>query len=95
MIKFVKLVSGEDVVADLEELPDGKVRLTKPIQLQRRQSGVGMCPLAPTKSTEITIRADHIVFACDPEDQLTNAYCKATGVGLVRPTPQEVAKLQL
>lgn len=79
MIKLLKLVTGEDVVSDVERNGDIYV-LKKPHRLVLSREGLGSMPLCPfAKSEQYEIESAHVVWVVEPEDEIRNSYASATG----------------
>lgn len=79
MIKILKLVSGEDVVAEVERTGNTYI-LKKPHRLVMTREGLGSMPLCPFAKSEIyEIAAAHIVWEAEPEEEIRNSYAGATG----------------
>ena len=89
MIKIVKLITGEELIADLA---GGDITLTwsKPCVLQvvpSRQNPdqpmMGMFPYAPyTEDHSIDVDVDKIVWDAKPVKELYNQYNSAFGSGI-------------
>lgn len=83
MIKIVKFVTGEDVVADIEK-KDGYLVLKQPYRLVLTQEGLGSIPLCPfAKNSEYEISLSHILYEADPEDEIRDSYAGQTGAIVV------------
>ena len=71
MIKVVKLVTGEDVVADVEFKDDSSGRsivLKNPQRFMVTSDGVGTIPLVPfSDDNSYTISMDHVILVCEPD----------------------------
>lgn len=79
MIKLLRLVTGEDVVSDVERKGDAYV-LKKPHRLVLSRDGLGSMPLCPfAKSEQYEIAAAHVVWEVEAEDEIRNSYAGATG----------------
>jgi hypothetical protein len=90
-IKVIKLISGEEVIADIDENIDGLVILKKPLQImlipnQNNQFGIGLAPFCPYAKDEVVpIRAGAIVTIFEPDTGMKNEYNVRYGSGLVVP----------
>jgi hypothetical protein len=85
MIKIIRLVTGEDVVADIQK-KDNVVLLKQPHRLVMTQEGLGSIPLCPfAKSTEYEISSSNILFEAEPEPQIRDSYASQVGA-IVVPT---------
>lgn len=83
MIKIVKFITGEDVVADIEK-KDGYLVLKQPYRLVLTQEGLGSIPLCPfAKNSEYEISLSHILYEADPEDEIRDSYAGQTGAIVV------------
>lgn len=86
MVKLLKFVTGEDVVATSKKENDVYF-LEKPFVLVATREGLGLMPLSPLAKSEIfEIKASHIVWEAEPEDEIKTAYANSTG-SVVIPTP--------
>lgn len=90
MIKVVKLVTGEDVVADVEFKDDSFGRLVilkNPHRFMVTSEGVGTIPLVPFSDDKTyTINMNHVVLICDPDINIKNGYNSQFGTGIVVPS---------
>lgn len=79
MIKLVRLVTGEDVVCELERR-DSTVVLKKPHRLLLTKEGLASMPLCPFSATDTyEVDARNIVFEVDPEADIRNSYAEQVG----------------
>lgn len=90
----IRLVTGEDIVAEVEDTGTG-VTLTNPVQVSmvpNRGGGhptFGFMPFPLTSNDkEITIKKDHVVFTCAPADEFLNQYNSLFGTGIITPPKQ-------
>lgn len=82
-IIWVRLVTGEDLVADGYE-EEGLVVLNKPVRIVMTHDGIAMVPAPPfCKSKELKIKSEHVVFIAEPEDEVRNGYNEKFGSGIV------------
>lgn len=90
-VKCIKLISGEEIIADIDESLDGLVLLKKPslimmIPNQTNQFGIGLAPFCPYAKDEVVpIRAGAIVTIFEPDTGMKNEYNTRFGTGLVVP----------
>ena len=80
MIKIIKLITGENLISEVDDLND-KVRLNKPMMLgmnQERQLSM-MKWLELSKEDNVMISKDMIVMMYEPINELTNGYQQQTG----------------
>lgn len=91
-IKLLRLKSGEDVVADIDENED-TVTIENPAVIMPmgdpRQSGtvqMGFAPWVPfSDDKQLEISKDWIVFITEPATDIVNNYRQAFGSGIVVP----------
>jgi hypothetical protein len=90
-IRCIKLISGEDVIADVNEDIDGLVILNKPLMImmipnQNNQFGIALAPFCPfAKDDMVPIRAGAVISIFEPETSMLNEYNTRYGTGLVVP----------
>lgn len=89
-VKLLKLVSGEELIADVEEYSDG-FELKKPVQVAMTPEGVAFVPFMPlAEETEngnlkVLLLKEHIMVQKTPVKELANGYSARFGTGLVLP----------
>jgi hypothetical protein len=97
MIKCIKLVTGEDLIGDVEVQGDS-LTIETPcavvlIPTQEHQYSVGLAPFLPfAASKKFSYSREHVVLVYEAADQLKNEYNRITGKGIVLP---ERPKLEL
>jgi hypothetical protein len=90
-IKCIKLISGEEIIADLDETVEGLVILKKPLLImmvpnQNNQFGIGLAPFCPyAAGGDIPIRAGAVVSIFEPDAGMKNEYNVRFGSGIVVP----------
>ena len=90
-IKCIKLISGEEIIADIDESIEGLVILRKPLLImmvpnQNNQFGIGLAPFSPyAQSGDIPIRAGAVVSIFEPDTGMVNEYNVRFGSGIVLP----------
>jgi len=93
-IKVVRLLSGEELMGDIEDKGEGKYFLKNACQIVTSYADtttatarVGLSPFMPyTKSSDgIELEKAYIGFIVDPVNELTTEYNKVFGSGLVLP----------
>jgi len=90
-IKCLKLISGDEVIADIDEGIEGLVILKKPLQImmipnQNNQFGIGLAPFCPyAKDDMVPLRSGAILSIFDPETGMLNEYNTRFGSGIVVP----------
>ena len=83
MIKLIKLVTGEDVIAEVTEHGD-RVYLKNAIRLAVTNQGVAMMPFSPfIKEDMFNIHTNHIIFQAEVDDEVRNAYNSKFGSGII------------
>jgi len=96
MIKLIKLVTGEDIIANIEEDED-TIIVSNPAMVMVTPQGVGLIPypMLPIKQSmnRVDIRKSHIVFMVDAHDDLINGYNERFGSGLVVADTTVLSKL--
>jgi len=95
MILVLKLVTGEDVLAEVEDKESHYV-LKNPVVIGLTQEGVGTMPLCPfSQDKETIIEKHHVVFTNTPEEECRNAYSANYGSGIVVATEADVSGLRV
>lgn len=90
-IKCIKLISGEEIIADIDDTVEGLVILKKPLLImmvpnQNNQFGIGLAPFCPYAQGEvIPIRAGAVVSIFDPDNGMKNEYNTRFGTGIIVP----------
>lgn len=90
-IKCLKLISGDEIIADIDEGIEGLVILKKPLQImmipnQNNQFGIGLAPFCPyAKDDVVPLRSGAILSIFDPETGMLNEYNTRCGSGIVVP----------
>lgn len=90
-IKCLKLISGDEIIANIDEGIEGLVILKKPLQImmipnQNNQFGIGLAPFCPyAKDDVIPLRSGAILSIFDPEIGMLNEYNTRHGSGIVVP----------
>jgi hypothetical protein len=84
-IKFVKLVSGEDVLADVE-VKENEYVLKNPTRLIATREGVGLGPINPLmkEGSALTVGKEHVVYVVEPDEEVRNGFAEQFG-GIVLP----------
>jgi hypothetical protein len=90
-VKCIRLISGEDVIADIDETVEGLIILKKPLAImmipnQNNQFGIGLAPFCPyAKDDIVPIREGAVISIFEPETGMLNEYNTRYGSGLVVP----------
>lgn len=83
MIKIVKLISGEEMVADVVE-NENFLTLKNPQKFMLTNEGLASMPLLPlSKDKEYKIALQHVIIIAEPEDDISNSYNSQFGSGIV------------
>ena len=97
IIKYLKLVTGEELVTEwIEDKHDSvEVKLKNPLGILMSQTEKGFnIQLVPYGSMadkeEIMVNYKNIVFTAEPEQKLRNQYESITGQVITPPTPKIV-----
>ena len=93
MIKFLKIITGEDIIADVieEEIgTDPLVTLKNPAMLLMSREGMAMVPYAPfVKGDSVKLATSRIIYEGELDDEILKAYNERFGSGIVvPPTPK-------
>ena len=96
-IKYLKLVTGEELVSEFIENSkyDTEIKLKKPLGILMSQTDKGFnIQLVPygamADNEEIMVNYKNIVFTADPEQKLRNQYESITG-GVITPPEPKIA----
>ena len=98
-IKGVKLVTGEEIIADVTNSGDNRFKLTNavmlrlvPPQIAGGQPSMGFQPFpnfAEIKKDSFTlVEPLHVVYTYDPDEQIVANYNQMFGSGIVTPSKQ-------
>ena len=95
IIKYLKLVTGEELVTEwIEDKHDSvEVKLKNPLGILMSQTEKGFnIQLVPygsmAQNEEIMVNYKNIVFTAEPETKLRNQYESITGQVITPPTPK-------
>lgn len=82
-VKIVKLITGEDLLTQVDEWEGDKVKLTKPMMLvmqQGPQGGLQMVPwLMLAKEESVVVDSSSVLLSYEPKEELVSAYQQQTG----------------
>jgi len=90
-VKCVKLISGEDIIADVDESVQGLVVLKNPLLVmmipnQNNQFGIGLAPFCPhAKDSTVPVMAGAVIAVFEPEVGMRNEYNTKFGTGVLIP----------
>lgn len=92
-LKCVKLISGEEVIGEVTEHPDGtKITISVPANIFLQPNGKGqvtiaLMPMFPyAEKKEFVYPASSVMCSFAPSRELFNEYNRIFGSGLVIPT---------
>lgn len=93
-VKGIKLLSGEELVAEVLHEDESEITIKNPLAIMLRQSPTGdiavsFIPFAPYlgKRPTMTFPMNKIIFAIEVDDQMQNQYNSVFG-GIVTPPKQ-------
>jgi hypothetical protein len=88
----LKLVTGEELVAELVVDSDDYIFINNPLAavLQRGQNGpqLGFMPWMPFAEGQIKIKLDKLVALVEVDNEIKNQYNTIFGTGIVTPSKQ-------
>lgn len=88
MIQVLKLITGEEVLADVTE-QETTLELKSPVRVGVAGDRVAMIPYSMlSKSETFSISKAHVIFRAEPDDEPLNIYNAQYGSGIVVPSPQ-------
>jgi hypothetical protein len=83
MIKVIKLVSGDDIISEVD-VQENFILLKKPQKFIMTPEGVATMPLMPfSNDDEYKISMNHVLFISEADDDLKNGYNSQFGTGIV------------
>ena len=86
MIKIIRLITGEDVICEIERKGENLVVLKKPHRLLFSKEGLASMPLCPFSKSELyEMDPRNILFELDPESDIRDSYAAQVGA-IVLPT---------
>lgn len=84
-VKFLRMTTGEDIISEVDFLPNDRVKLTNPIAaiaMGMQQNGkpqIGFAPWPPfTTDRTVTIDRRHIIAETTPLQEFLNEYQSMT-----------------
>jgi len=81
-VRVVKLISGEEFFADVEEQPNGDILVKDPITMTLGQTQSGTLGanldhwLGYTEKTEVRLKGQHVMYCEPPLKQFVEVYIK-------------------
>jgi hypothetical protein len=96
-VKGIKLVTGEEVISEVANMPDGRLVLKNPVQLRvvppqlaGAQPSMGFVPFPSfgTQGEKVLVEPLHIVYTYTPDEQIVANYNQMFGSGIITPSKQ-------
>lgn len=94
-VKTIKLVTGEDIIAEIDDMFEGFYVLKNPVQVSMvpsrsgNQPTFGFIPFPLTSNDkEIQVSRANVVFVCEPAEEFLNQYNSLFGSGIITPSKQ-------
>ena len=87
-LKCLKLVTGEEIIGDVEKLSDGSVKIKDAAQIvmmpgSSSKLSLGLVPFLPySEDDAFTLVQDHIIVLHTPSTDLINNYNRIFGSGI-------------
>lgn len=80
-VKLIKLITGEDIVAGIEDYDVNDVTVSKPHSLAMHpEKGLVLMKFTPyAKTDEVTFDRTYILCILDPQDVIANQYKEMVG----------------
>ena len=88
-VKLIRMMSGEDVIADLVYEGGDTLTIANPIVLVPQGGTVGFAPWSPVLSPdvkELTIKESYTVYISEPNDEVVKNYNEIFSP-IVQPNP--------
>lgn len=81
----VKLISGEEIIARLEEETDAYIKVSKPLTVTLGPQGLGMIPFVFLSAKDtITLKQSHVLTMSPSKKEAADQYMEGTtGIALV------------
>lgn len=98
-IKIIRLISGEELVGEVEKKDDGYLIknvcqiATSYADPSSSTARIGLAPFLPYSNIKdgVLIKESYVGFVIEPVNELLNEYNKIFGSGIVMPTANESA----
>jgi hypothetical protein len=98
-VRVFKLISGEELIAEIFNYYDQTVELKKPAQIIVQQTergmGVGLAPYMPYVEGNVSLYRNAIASEGEPVDQMKNEYNRLFGSGITIAPASALAGLQV
>ncbi len=88
MIRIVRLITEEDVIADISIEESGDIVVKNAQDAAKvflTPQGMGLMPFCPCakENTSIKLKKEHVMFVVEADDEVYNAYNSKFGSGIV------------
>lgn len=87
-VKLLRVVTGEEIVAEIVEENAAEVTLKNALVVIPTQQSVGFAPWATVidrENPEVTVSRTHIVYVAHVDESIRNKYDEIYGSKLVKP----------
>lgn len=92
----IRLVTGEDIIAEVDDIYQSKWVLKNPVQVSmvpnrgpNGQPTFGFIPFPlTTNEKQLEIKEEHVIFKCEPAEEFLNQYNSLFGSGIITPSKQ-------
>lgn len=97
-IRGIKLVTGEEIIADIENSGDNRYKLTNPVQLRMvppqvagGSPSMGFMPFPPfgKENESVVIEPLHVVYLYEPVEDIVSNY-KSFFSGIITPSSKQI-----
>jgi hypothetical protein len=88
MIKIIKLITTEEIIADVEDGPHA-ITLKHPAQLGMSEKGLILIPYSPLTEEDLVIDKLHILHMGKPRSEVMNVFQMKFG-GIVQAQPSDI-----
>jgi hypothetical protein len=96
-IRGIKLVTGEEIICDLEITDDEMFKIKNPVQIRiippqipGSQPSMGFVPFPAfaeqRKDSEVVVDLMHVVYTYEPAEEIAQNYNQTFGSGIITPT---------
>tara|TARA_B100000085_G_scaffold274826_1_gene291982 strand:- start:3274 stop:3573 length:300 start_codon:yes stop_codon:yes gene_type:complete len=93
-VKLIRIVTGEEIVADLLEDTGDTITIKNALVVFPNQQQVGFapwCTVLDRDRPEITIKHSHVVYIAEVDTNVTKKYTEVFGgVGIVTPEEKKI-----
>ena len=92
-VKLLRIVTGEEVVAEVVEQNAATVTVKNGLVVIPAQNQIGFAPWAMAidkDNPELTISRTHIVYVAEVDPSIKDKYDQVYGAGLLKPEPKKL-----